>query len=87
MSTPLPTRLFPSLVLGAALLLGSTSCTVFKSDMDSSNPVIAAQAQRVADLRNQVKDQDRLVSTEQAKLKSLKYQLKSAQQEMKARKM
>ncbi|SET30191.1 MULTISPECIES: hypothetical protein [Hymenobacter] len=80
-------RLLSSFVLGAALLLGSASCTLFKSDMDSSNPVVAAQAGRVSDLRNQVKDQERLVDTERAKLKSLKYQLKSAEQELKARKI
>ncbi|MBT9395123.1 hypothetical protein KLP40_18290 [Hymenobacter sp. NST-14] len=77
---------FLSLSLGATLLL-SSSCTVFKSDMDSNNPVIAAQAQRVADLRNQISDQERVVNTEKAKLKSMEYQLKSAQQELKARKL
>ena len=76
---------FLTLSLGTSLLLGS--CTVFKSDMDSNNPVIAAQAQRISDLRNQISDQQRLVDTEKAKLKSLEYQLKSAQQELKARKM
>ncbi|MFD2783997.1 hypothetical protein [Hymenobacter rubripertinctus] len=79
-------RLFLSLTFGTALLL-SSGCAAFKSDMDSSNPVIAAQAQRISDLRNQINDQDRLVETEKAKLKSLEYQLKSAEQELKARKM
>ena len=80
------TRSFLSLTLGATLLF-SSGCAAFRSDMDSSNPVIAAQAQRISDLRNQISDQDRLVETEKAKLKSLEYQLKSAQQELKARKM
>ncbi|QJX48390.1 hypothetical protein HMJ29_16260 [Hymenobacter taeanensis] len=77
---------FLSFGLGATLLL-SSSCTIFKSDLDSSNPVVAAQAQRVSDLRNQISDQQRVVNTEKAKLKSLEYQLKSAQQELKARKL
>lgn len=73
----------------AALLFAASlsSCSIFHSDVDSSNPVIAAQAQRVQDLERQIKDQERLVDTEEAKLKSLKYQRKSAEQELKARKL
>ncbi|RFP66540.1 hypothetical protein D0N36_02190 [Hymenobacter lapidiphilus] len=87
MKIPFNTRLLPCYVLGAALLLGGISCAAFKSDMDSSNPVIAAQAQRISDIRNQIKNQERLVDTEKAKLKSLEYQPKSAEQELKARKL
>lgn len=87
MQNPFNTRHFLSLALGTSMLLGGTSCAAFKSDIDSSNPVVAAQAQRISDLRNQIKDQDRLVETEKAKLKSLEYQLKSAEQELKARKL
>ena len=76
-----------SFVLGAALLLSMGSCAAFRSDVNPSNPVVAAQAQRINDLKTQVNDQKRLVSTEQAKLKSLKFQLKSAEQELKARKL
>lgn len=67
------------------MLLGS--CNVFRSDVDSSNPVVAAQAQRVQDLKSQKKDQERIIDTEKAKLKSIDYQLKSAEQELKARKI
>jgi len=77
-------RLLP-IACGLTLMLGS--CGVFRSDVDSSNPVVAAQAQRIQDLENQKKEQERLVDTEKAKLKSIDYQLKSAKQELKARKI
>jgi len=70
--------------LAASLSLGS--CSLIRSDANSRNPVIAAQAQRVNDLERQVDDQNRLIDTEKSKQKALKYQLKSAKQELKARK-
>jgi len=81
---PLKLRLLP-FACALTLLLGS--CGAFRSDVDSSNPVVAAQAQRVQDLENQKKEQERAVDTEKAKLKSIEYQLKSAEQELKARKI
>ncbi|UOR07278.1 hypothetical protein MUN82_09300 [Hymenobacter aerilatus] len=72
----------------ALLSIGSLSgCSAFRSDANSSNPVVAEQARRVNDLEREVKDQDRIVDSEKAKLKSLKYQLKSARAELKARKL
>jgi purine-nucleoside phosphorylase len=82
--SPLKLRLLP-FACGLTLLLGS--CGAFRSDVDSSNPVVAAQAQRVQDLENQKREQERAVDTEKAKLKSIEYQLKSAEQELKARKI
>ena len=82
--TSLKFRLLP-LACSFALLLGS--CNAFRSDVDSSNPVVSAQAQRVQDLESQKKEQERIVDTEKAKLRSIEYQLKSAEQELKARKI
>jgi septal ring factor EnvC (AmiA/AmiB activator) len=70
--------------LAASLTLGS--CSLIRSDVNSRNPLVADQAQRVKDLQNQVNDQDRLLDSEKSKQKALKYQLKSAKQELKARK-
>ena len=70
------------------------SCSLFRSDVNSENPAIAAQAQRVESLKSQVNDQERLVDdaksrvdAEKDRLKALKYQLKGAQQNLKGRKL
>ena len=73
-----------TLALVASFTLGS--CSVFRSDTDSKNPLIAGQAQRVNELESQLSDQKRLIDSEEAKKKALEYQLKSAKQELKARK-
>lgn len=79
---------YSSLALGlltaASLTLGS--CTVFRSDVNSPNPLIAEQARRVNELEGQYNQQKTVVSSEKTKLKSIDYQLKSARQELKARK-
>jgi hypothetical protein len=79
-------RLSQVLAFGLAASLSLGSCSLIRSDVNSRNPLIADQAQRVKDLENQVSDQGRIVDTEKSKQKALKYQLKSAKQELKARK-
>jgi septal ring factor EnvC (AmiA/AmiB activator) len=79
-------RLSQVLTFALATSLSLGSCSLIRSDANSRNPVIAEQAQRVNDLQRQVEDQGRLVDTERAKQKALKYQLKSAKQELEARK-
>ena len=78
------TNLALGLLATASLSLGS--CSVFRSDVNSPNPLIAQQAQRVQELENQRNSQEAVVNSEKAKLKALDYQIKSARQELKARK-
>jgi len=78
------TNLALGLLVAASLSL--SSCSVFRSDINSPNPLIAQQAQRVQELENQRNSQEAVVSSEKAKLKALDYQIKSARQELKARK-
>ena len=77
-----PKALPLALVAGLAL----SGCSVFRSDANSRNPLIAEQAQRVNDLEKQLDTQKSVVSSEKAKQKALEYQIKSAKQELKARK-
>ena len=74
-----------SFTVGTALVL--SGCNSLRSDIKSNDPVVSAQAQRVKDLEQQIDNQKKLVETEEAKLKSLQYQRKSAEQELKARKL
>ena len=72
------------LVFGASL----SSCSVVgggsaASEVNSSNPAIAAQAQKVVDLENQVKQQQQVSDAEKTKLDGLKQQLKGSQQNLK----
>jgi hypothetical protein len=71
-------------LLAASLALGS--CSVFRSDLNSRNPVIAEQARRVNELESQLSSQKSVVTTERARQKDLEFQLKTARQELKARK-
>ncbi|NML63930.1 hypothetical protein HHL22_01815 [Hymenobacter sp. RP-2-7] len=75
---------FVTLLAAASCSLGS--CSVFRSDVNSPNPIIAEQARRVQDLENQRNSQEAVVNSEKAKLKAIDYQIKSAKQELKARK-
>jgi len=70
--------------LAASITLGS--CNVFRSDINSRNPVVAEQARRVNELESQLSSQKTVVTTERARQKDLEFQLKSARQELKARK-
>ena len=75
-------------ILLASLSIASlSSCSVFRSDVNSNNPVVAEQARRVQDLESEIDSQERIVDAEKAKLKSMEYQLKAAKQELKARKL
>lgn len=71
-------------LLAASLLLGS--CSVFRSDINSRNPLVAEQARRVNELESQLSSQKTVVTTERAKQKDLEFQVRSAKQELKARK-
>jgi hypothetical protein len=73
-----------TLTLAASLTLGS--CNVFRSDINSRNPLVAEQARRVNELESQLNSQKTVVSSERARQKNLEFQLKSARQELKARK-
>jgi septal ring factor EnvC (AmiA/AmiB activator) len=74
------------LALAFATSLSLGSCSLIRSDINSRNPLVAEQAQRVKELQSQVDNQERLIDSEESKQKALKYQLKSAKQELKARK-
>ncbi|MBO3269432.1 hypothetical protein [Hymenobacter defluvii] len=81
-------KFFPKTIFFAFLSVASlSSCSVFRSDVNSNNPVIAEQAQRVEGLERDIDSQERIVDAEKAKLKSMEYQLKAAKQELKARKL
>ena len=63
-----------------------SSCSLGRSinnDVNSSNPVIAQQAQKVEYLQTQVKDQKKIVDTEKSKLNGLEQQLEGAKQNLK----
>ncbi|MGI4835612.1 MAG: hypothetical protein ACRYFK_19330 [Janthinobacterium lividum] len=66
--------------------LALSSCSVFRSDVNSRNPLVAEQARRVNELESQLNSQKTIVTTERAKQKDFEYQLKSARQELRARK-
>ena len=82
-STYYTARLF-TVALSASLLL--SSCGAFRSDTKSNNPAIAAQAQNVELLDQQIEAQKRVVDTEKSKLKTMEYQRKAAKQGLKTAK-
>jgi 5-bromo-4-chloroindolyl phosphate hydrolysis protein len=70
------------------LLFGSimSSCSLGNSlttDLNSSNPAIAEQAQRVQSLEQQVRQQESVTETEKQRLEGLKQQLEGAKQNLK----
>lgn len=76
------------LLLGFSLLATTLlgSCSIGNSvaqDTNSSNPTLAAQAQKVQALQQQVKDQEAITDTEKTKLDALKQQLKGAEENLK----
>jgi len=73
-----------TIAFSASMLLGS--CSAFRSDANSNNPAIAAQAQNVDLLEQQIDAQERVVDTEKSKLKTMEYQLKAAKQGLKTAK-
>ncbi|MDF7813844.1 hypothetical protein [Hymenobacter sp. YC55] len=73
---------------GFYLLVGTTlgSCSLGNSvsrDVNSSNPAVAAQAQKVQILEQQVNDQKVVAEAEKTKLAGLEQQLEGAQQNLK----
>ena len=63
-----------------------SSCSLGRSinnDINSSNPAISQQAQKVEYLQTQVKDQQKIVDTEKSKLDGLEQQLAGAKQNLK----
>ena len=73
------------LTAGAAL----SNCAVLpgggsaSQDVNSSNPAVAAQAQKVVGLENEVKQQKAIFDAEKTKLDGLEMQLKGARQNLK----
>lgn len=76
--------LIPTLLLVAGSLLSSCSLgNSVASDVNSSNPAVAAQAQKVQDLERQVREQKSISEAEKTKLDGLEQQLEGAQQNLK----
>jgi len=77
-----------SLLLGISLLTATLlgSCSIGHSvsdDANSNNPALAAQAQKVQVLEQQVQDQERIADAEKTKLDGLKQQLEGAKENLK----
>lgn len=77
--------LVPVFFLLAGSLPGSCSLanSVSSSNINSSNPAVAAQAQKIQDLERQVRDQKTIPDTGKSKLNGLEQQLKGARQNLK----
>lgn len=73
--------------IGLCLGLSLSGCSSGIVDVNSSNPRIAEQSKKVQGLRDQVKDQKQVVTTEQAKLKALNVELEGAERNLKGRDM
>ena len=84
MKTSYYTARLLTVAFSASMLLGS--CGAFRSDTNSNNPAIAAQAQNVELLDQQIDAQKRVVDTEKSKLKTMEYQRKAAKQGLKTAK-
>ena len=77
---------------GLALLLGLalTGCqsnepavdSAVAADLNSSNPAVVGQAQKVQQLMSQVKQQEAVIDAEKAKLDALQQQLAGSQQNL-----
>ena len=82
----------PRCVWGLALLLGLAfgGCqsndtlpdSAVAADLNSSNPAVVAQAQKVQQLMTQIKQQEAVINAEKAKLDALKQQLAGSQQNL-----
>jgi septal ring factor EnvC (AmiA/AmiB activator) len=57
---------------------GDTSSVA--ADLNSTNPAVAAQAQRVQELEGQVKQQEAVIDAEKSKLEAMRQQLEGAKQ-------
>lgn len=74
----------PVIFLFAAALLGSCSMgSSISADTNSNNPAVAQQAQKIQELRDQVKTQKAVSDAEKQKLNGLEQQLKGAEQNLK----
>jgi len=76
----------------AFLLLLGVACTNCQSDatdvsvsadLNSSNPAVVAQAQKVNSLVGQIKQQEAVIDAEKEKLKALQQQLEGAKENLK----
>ena len=68
--------------LSASGCQSSTSGTDVSADLNSNNPAVAAQAQKVQQLLGQLKQQQAVIEAEKTKLKALQLQLEGAQQNL-----
>ncbi|SFQ47224.1 hypothetical protein [Hymenobacter arizonensis] len=76
-----------NIVVASLLLTGSvlSSCSIgnsLTSDLNSNNPAIAEQAQRVQALEQQMRQQKAISDAEKQKLEGLKQQLDGAKQNL-----
>lgn len=76
-------------ILAAAVLVSLTAsgCSRGISGVNSTDPNIAAQAQKAQQLQNEVDSQSKVVDSEKQKLKALEYQLDGAKKNLKGRKL
>ena len=84
----LPDMTMHPLLLGLSLLTATLfgSCSIGHSaadDVNSSNPTVAAQAQKVQALEQQVQDQGKVTDAEKTELAGLKQQLDGAKENLK----
>ena len=68
-------------LLGTSCQSGSSDADV-SADLNSNNPAVAAQAQKVQQLLGQLKQQQAVIEAEKTKLKALQLQLEGAQQNL-----
>lgn len=76
-------------ILAAAVVISLTasSCSHGISGVNSSDPYVAAQAQKAQQLQTEVDSQNKTVDSEKQKLKALEYQLDGAKKNLKGRKL
>ena len=68
-------------LLGTSCQSGSSNADV-SADLNSTNPVVAAQAQKVRQLTGQLNQQEAVIEAEKTKLEALRLQLQGAQQNL-----
>ena len=70
------------LVLGGCQSNDTPTDAGVAADLNSSNPAVVAQAQKVQQLMSQVKQQEAVIDAEKTKLDALKQQLAGSQQNL-----
>lgn len=80
----IPTLLAPALLVVASTLAGcqSGNNAPVAADLNSANPAVAAQAQKVQELISQVERQKAVIESEKTKLAGIEQQLEGARQNL-----